>query len=227
VLQKGCKLDCSEIRNLTEDYVFGLLDQAGETQVTVHIKSCTDCAREVEQARSRKAAYAAWEVPPLPEGATDRLMSRLHAGGLKRQVTYRPLLLSALTVAAVIVAAVALPMLFLAERPLVMSFQPETVSYKGFFKETLSQELAVPYDQYANAYVLVKLSSAGRESPVVAWVSLNGEILKYFDTAYETGCSCILTRTDGLTGGCNLVTIENRGEAPLEFEITLVTGSVK
>jgi hypothetical protein len=68
-------MKCNEIRELLPDLAAGLV--AAEPEVTLHLRSCTDCAGELEELRKTMALLDEWQAPePTPYFDT-RLQARL------------------------------------------------------------------------------------------------------------------------------------------------------
>ena len=215
-------MDCREVLSLADDHVFGLLDSDIEGQVALHVESCADCALAVEKARRRRELLNAWRVD-TPEGAAWRVLGRIRA--LSRRAR-TPLFIKVSAIAAVVLAAVALPLVYLSEQPAVMSFQPIILSRSGILHRTVTRELYIAPGQLQNAYVLIRLRAMGAEARISAWYSLNhGGFQQLRDAGVGNCFTTVLTEKDGLTAGFNVLTIENSQSAPVEFEIILVTGS--
>ena len=217
-------MDCSEVRKIADDYVFGLLDSDVEQELTSHINSCHSCARIVNEARARRGLFSAWEIPDRETGVSDRLLARIRAGKVRKEPVLGARLVRILATAAVILAAVILPRLFLFEYPRVLSHAPEFTAVEGDFLSSVRQELIVPGEHLENACLVIRLKSSNEKSPVKAAIRLNGaEGDTVLSAAAEPEELFVLTHRQGLKAGVNSLAIDNLGMIKLEFEITLVT----
>jgi hypothetical protein len=220
-------MDCREVFSLADDYVFGLLEPDTGRELLAHTSSCEACADAVEEARSRRDLFSAWEIKDQPAGAADRLLARIRTRKLKRRAPGR-LIVRILSAAAVILAAVVLPRLFLIESPRVMSYVPVFTGWEGVFNESVRQEIEVPEERSANPCLIVSLKSVDSEAPVWVAIRLNeGEEGFILSAAAGSEEVFVLTREHGLKPGSNLLTINNLDLMPLEFEVTLVTGKTR
>jgi len=217
-------MDCSEVRKIADDYVFGLLESDMERELTAHIDSCQSCNKIVNEARTRRKILSAWEVRGSGPGAGDRLLARVNAGKIRKESVYGARLVRILTAAAVILAAVVLPRLFLFEYPRVLSHTPAFTSMEGDFRSSVRQELTVPREYIENACLVILLKSIDEKSPVKAAIRLNddsGNIV--LSAAIVPEEIFVLTQKQGLKAGVNSLAIDNLGTIKLEFEVTLVT----
>jgi hypothetical protein len=221
-------VDCKEFGTLADDYVFDLLDSCVEQSVEAHLGSCDSCRKLAEDARMRRNLFLAWKPDESLEGAGRRLMARLEAGNYRRQSARSSLLVRMMAAAAVILAAVVLPRLFLFESPAVMSWESQTTVVQGEFHRLLRQELNIPKGVIPNAYVAVHLKSIDGKSAVSAAISLNGDdgspVLSSGGASEEI---FLLGTRKGLRQGVNFLVVENHGQVPLQFDVTLVTGGAK
>jgi hypothetical protein len=226
-LKKEALVDCNQIREAAEDYVFGLLEPAREQEFRLHVDSCEACAKALADAVSRREAFSAWEVRPA-QGEADRLLARIRSGKTALAPSYGPVLVRILASAAVVLAAVVLPMLFLTMRPAVLAYQPQMTSVEGRFQRQVTQELDIPADVAPNSCIVVRLKSMGADVPLRALVQLNqGQRIWMTGGAVPGEQTIILTPQHGLKEGRNILRIENQALSQLEFEVTLVTGNSK
>ena len=220
-------MNCSEVGNMADDYVFGLLEPPMQEKLTAHVDSCRACAKAIEEARSRRRIFSAWSEKPRA-GAADRLLARTRSGNLGGQPAYGRQLVRIMAAAAVILAAVILPRLFILDVPSVGGYEPQITCVEGTLRDSARREFVVPGDYAKNAYLVVRLKSADSVSLVEAAIRLNdsdkGRILTGAAASEEM---YVLTREQGLKEGRNSVTIENLGTGSLEFEVTLVTGKIR
>ncbi len=217
-------MDCSQIRELADDYVFGLLEATQEREIQAHIDSCDTCARIIAEARSRRETLDTWDVPSA-DGAADRLLALVTSGKAVVPVNYGPLVIRLLSAAAVILAAVVLPMLFMVKRPEVLGYEPQMTSIEGQFSRQVVQELNIPAPAAGNSCIVVRIASMTPDLPLRALVKLNES--RGIEMAAQNEQTVILTNQHGLAKGRNLLKIQNLGQAQLEFEVTLVTGSAR
>lgn len=217
-------MDCSRIRELVDDYVFGLLEDTQERDFRAHIEHCEACASAVAEAQSRRDALSAWTAPPV-QGAADRLLARIRSEKLTVRGRSGPLVVRILAAAAVILAAVVLPMLFMTQRPEVLGYQPRMTSVTSKFENHVLQEFDIPAEAAGKACIVVRLGSTDSNEPLRASVSLNnGQAIEMTGARNQNEQTVILTLQHGLKEGRNLLKMENLGRAQLEFEVTIVVG---
>jgi hypothetical protein len=218
-------VDCSKIRELVDDYVFGLLEATQERDFKTHVESCEACASLLAEAQSRKKTLSAWTAPPV-EGAAERLLARIRSEKLTVRDRSGPLVVRILAAAAVILAAVVLPMLFMTQQPEVLGYQPSMTSVTSKFQKHVAQEFNIPPDGAGSACIVVRLVSADSKIPLRASASLNdGQPIEMTGTRDQNEQVVILTQQHGLKDGPNLLNMENMGSAQVEFELTLVVGA--
>ena len=217
-------MDCNQIRELAEDYVYGLLEPIQERDFQTHVNSCEACASILEEARSRREVFASWTAPET-SGAADRLLARIRSGKTAIPRRTGSLLVRALAAAAVILAAVVLPMLFMVKQPEVLGYEPQMKSVVSKFDRLVVQELFVPAAAVKKSCIIVRLVSTSTKEVLRATVKLNsGQSIEMAGDTTQNEQTVILTRDNGLTEGRNLLKMRNLGQAQIEFEVTLVTG---
>lgn len=220
-------MDCNQIREAAEDYVFGLLEPRQEQEFRLHVDSCEACAKALADAMSRREAFSAWQVRPA-QGAGDRLLERIRSGKTTLAPSYGPVLVRILASAAVILAAIVLPMLFMTMRPAVLGYQPQMTSIQGKFHRLVTQELGIPSDIARTSCIVVRLESTSTQMPLRALVRLNdGQKIEMTGGATPGEQTVILASEHGLKEGRNVLVIENQALSELEFEVTLVAGNAR
>jgi predicted anti-sigma-YlaC factor YlaD len=103
-------MKCNEIRELLPDVAAGLV--AADSQVNLHLRSCTDCAGTLEEFRRTMALLDEWQAPEPSPYFDTRLQARLREEASKQTHGWfawfgwarRPVL--AVTMAAVLVAGI-------------------------------------------------------------------------------------------------------------------------
>jgi len=217
-------VDCSEIRELADDYVYGLLKPNQESDFQTHVDSCEACASFLAEARSRREALSSWTVPDT-DGAADRLLARIRSNKIALPGRTGSLLVRVLAAAAVILAAVVLPMLFMVKQPEVLGYEPQMKSVISKFDRYVAQELFVPAVAVEESCIIVRLVSTSPKEALRATVKLNsGQPIEMAGDRVQNEQTVILTRDNGLIEGRNLLRMRNLGQAQIEFEVTLVTG---
>jgi hypothetical protein len=220
-------VDCSQIRELADDCVFGLLEDSQKREIQAHIDSCDACARIIAEARSRREALSAWDVPPA-DGAADRLLARIRSGRAALPGKYGPLVVRVLAAAAVILAAVVLPMLFMTRQPEVLGYEPQITGFESSFRRQVVQDITIPSARADNSCVVVQLRPAVPQAPLGVLVKLNeGQDIHIAAAGSEGRQTIVLTRQHGLKEGLNLLTMRNLVPGRVEFEVTLVMGSAR
>jgi hypothetical protein len=221
-------VDCNKIREFADDYVFGLLEPAQERNFQAHIDSCEACAAVIAEARSRREAFSTWNAPGA-NGAADRLLIRIRSGKAALPPGKTGLLLvRVLAAAAVILAAVVLPMLFMARQPEVLGYEPQMTSVVSKFNRHVIQELIVPTAVVKNSCIVVRLCSTNTEEALKTIVRLNNsQAIEVVGDSIHNEQTVILTHEHGLREGRNLLKMRNLGQTQVEFEVTLVAGKNK
>lgn len=219
-------MNCQEACKLADDCVFGLLEPETEKAVLSHAKECETCAGALQEAKSRRELLDSWKAQ-TNEGSSDRLMARIGHENLRVRASYGHRLVRIMAAAAVILAAVVLPRLLL-EESTVLPFETRMTSVEGSFRESVRQEFNVPRGEGKHSYIVVRLRSVDKESPVRAGIYVND----FLDDPVLSSASqieevYILGMEHGIRTGKNLLFIRNLGSVPLEFEVSLITGETK
>ena len=76
-------MKCNEIRELLPDLAAGLV--AAEPGVNLHLRSCTECARALDELRKTMALLDEWQAPEPSPYFDVRLQARLREEAAKQQ----------------------------------------------------------------------------------------------------------------------------------------------
>jgi len=216
---------CNDSDTYAHEYVFELLEEEDRKQYSKHIESCETCRERTKQAFDDREMLASWNIT-VPSGAAERSISRIYSKEIRQKSALNSLVVRIMAAAAVILAAIVLPRLFLMEKQAVLAYEAHSTTVEGVFNDFVKQELHVPVNCTKTAYVIVRVKSLDGKAPVKAAMRLNeSESSILLTTAAEPEEEYILTNENGLKEGINLLTIENHGSIPLEFEVILMVGS--
>ena len=79
-------MKCNEIRELLPDLAAGLV--AADSEVNLHLRSCTGCAGELDELRKTMALLDEWQAPDPSPYFDVRLQARLREEAAKQQPSW-------------------------------------------------------------------------------------------------------------------------------------------